>query len=52
MARICPVTNEKVIYLTCLDCEDRCECEEKGYKSVNRNSEELLETNKDEEENN
>lgn len=26
MAKICPVTNEKVLYLDCLDCDEK-ECQ-------------------------
>lgn len=25
MAKICPVTNEKVLYLDCLDCDKECQ---------------------------
>ena len=28
MAKLCPITNKKVIYLTCLECEEKlCEQE-------------------------
>ena len=27
MSRICPQTGEKVIYLTCQDCDDRIRCQ-------------------------
>ena len=26
MSKICPETNEKVLYPTCLECEDRLAC--------------------------
>ncbi len=26
MSKICPETKEKVLYLTCLECEDRFSC--------------------------
>ncbi len=26
MAKICPETNEKVLYLDCLDCENKGKC--------------------------
>ncbi len=26
MAKICPQTGEKVLYLECLECEDRTKC--------------------------
>ena len=26
MSRICPITNEKVVYLTCCECEERFTC--------------------------
>lgn len=29
MAKICPETNEKVLYLECLECEKRKECKSK-----------------------
>lgn len=28
MAKICPVTNEKVLYIECLDCDDRHICKD------------------------
>ncbi len=27
MSKICPQTNEKVIYLTCQECEERADCQ-------------------------
>ena len=35
MAKICPITNEKVIYLTCQECEDRYECSKKAPAGKN-----------------
>ena len=33
MAKICPITNSPVLYLDCLECEEReCERREKGRK--------------------
>ena len=26
MAKICPITKEKVLYLDCLECENRLKC--------------------------
>ncbi len=26
MAKICPLTNKAVIYLTCMECEQKVEC--------------------------
>lgn len=28
MAKLCPVTKEKVLYLECLECEDKQVCKE------------------------
>lgn len=33
MAKICPITNEKVLYLTCLECAEKI-CKEVNLKNV------------------
>lgn len=34
MAKICPYTGEKVLYLDCLECEDRGKCSEIHDKNL------------------
>ncbi len=34
MSRICPLSGEKVIYLTCQDCDDKNECDKNTYKEI------------------
>ncbi len=36
MAKICPQTGEKVLYLDCLECEDRKDCD-KGLNRKDKN---------------
>lgn len=31
MSKICPITNTKVLYLECLECDDRLKCQ--GHRS-------------------
>ena len=33
MSKLCPIKNEKVLYLDCLECEDKI-CKEKERKSI------------------
>lgn len=37
MAKICPLTGEKTVYLTCIECESRKECNTKK-DSVSKDS--------------
>ena len=34
MAKICPQTGNPVLYLTCLECEDRKNCNKKKEKNT------------------
>ena len=34
MARVCPITNEKILYITCLECEEKT-CR---YSTQNQNT--------------
>lgn len=38
MAKICPISNEKVLYLECLECEEKI-CK-KNYTKKNKDKEE------------
>ena len=34
MSRICPLSGEKVIYLTCQDCDDKSDCDKNTNKEI------------------
>ncbi len=34
MSRICPLSGEKVIYLTCQDCDDKSDCDKNTKKDI------------------
>lgn len=33
MSKICPFTNEKVVYLDCVECDDKNKCGKASYKA-------------------
>lgn len=35
MAKICPLTNKVVLYLTCLECEDKGKCKDIKKEGIN-----------------
>ena len=47
MAKFCPIIQEKVVYLTCLECETK-ECKEKTKSKYSDDTEEVKENRKDE----
>lgn len=46
MAKICPVTNDKVLYLDCVECEDR-ECEKIPKEDIEQAKREMDALRKD-----
>jgi hypothetical protein len=38
MAKICPLTGETVLYLTCNECEDKIKCRELSKNKVENKS--------------
>jgi hypothetical protein len=48
MAKICPLTGEPVLYLTCNECEDKAKCRKLSNNKIknNNNSADNLEKEK------
>lgn len=36
MAKICPISKEQVLYLDCLDCDEKTSCQNNTSKTTNK----------------